>query len=258
MIGKVFTIVAACALALPAAIADDAFAGTWKFNKDKSDVKGQTYSIADMGNKTYKFTFGTVSFDIKADGTDQTSLPGATLALTVLDADKWQMVDKVNGKTQGTETWTLSSDGKSVDSQYKGTRPDGGAVESSAKLTRVSGSKGFAGTWLLADVAFTDPGPMVITSYGNDGLTQSFPSSKFRLDLTMDGKDCKPEGPNVLPGMTTSAKRHGPKSLSMTDKQNGKVLDTEEWKVSADGKSLTITHHDAGEKKALTYVYEKQ
>jgi hypothetical protein len=258
MIGRVVTILAACALALPAFCADDAFVGTWKYNKDKSDEKGQIQSIADLGNNKYKFTFGTISFDITADGTDQASMPGATLAITIADANTWQYVAKVNGKTLGTGVWTLAADGKSIADEFKGTRPDGSQSETHTKMTRVAGNKGFAGTWRVAEATFTDPGPMVISAYGKDGLSISNPAYKLKMDLTMDGKECTPEGPTVLPGMTTSGKRNGPKSISMTDKQNAKVLDTEVWKVSADGKMLTITHHDEGVKKATVSVYEKQ
>jgi hypothetical protein len=250
--------VAACALALPALFADDAFVGTWKYNKDKSDEKGQVWGIADLGSNKFKMTFGTLSFDLTADGTDQTTLPGATTALTILDANKWQMVNKVNEKTQGASIWTLSPDGKSMSGEYKGTQPDGSAAEAHTTATRVSGSGGFTGTWMVADTTSTDPGPLVIEAHGRGGLTISNPVYKSKLDLTMNGKDCVTEGPTVLPGITTSAKRHGPQSITMTDKQNGKVLDTEEWKVSVDGKTLTINHHDAGVEKALTWVYEKQ
>ena len=214
MVGRVATIVAACALALPAVFADDAFVGTWKYNKDKSDEKGQIQSIADLGNNKYKFTFGTISFDITADGTDQVSLPGATMAITIVDANTWRYVYKANGTTVGTGTWTLAADGKSIADEFKGTRPDGTPNESHSKMTRVAGKKGFAGTWRVAEATFTDPGPMVITAYGKDGLTLSAPTGKLKLDLTMDGKDCTPEGPTVLPGMKASAKRHGPKSIS--------------------------------------------
>lgn len=258
MFGRAVTILAVCALALPALRADDAFVGQWKFNKDKSDVKGQTESIASLGNNKYKFTYGTISFDITADGTDQTSLPGATWALTILDANKWQVVSKSNGITNGTEIWTLAPDGKSISSEYKGTRPDGTEFDSHAKMTRVSGSGGFAGTWLIADLSFSDPSPVVIAAYGSGGLSVSYPADKMSMNLTMDGKDCPVEGPTVLKGSTTSAKRAGPRSIKLTDKLNGKLMDTTELKVSADGKTLTMTEHDAGVKKPLVLVYDRQ
>jgi hypothetical protein len=44
----------------------------------------------------------------------------------------------------------------------------------------------------------------------------------------------------------------------MTDKLSGKVMDTTDWKLSSDGKVLTLTEHDAGEKKATVAVYDRQ
>jgi hypothetical protein len=40
---------AASALALPAFSATDPFVGTWKLNQEKSDLKGQTQTIASLG-----------------------------------------------------------------------------------------------------------------------------------------------------------------------------------------------------------------
>ena len=123
-IGIIF--LAACSLALPAFPATDPFAGTWKFNQEKSDLKGQTETIASLGDNKYRFTYGTaISFDLTADGTDQTSLPGATMAITIQDPNSWQIVDKSNGRTNATEVWTLSPDAKSLSAVAKGTRPDG-------------------------------------------------------------------------------------------------------------------------------------
>ena len=60
--------------ALPAQ-ATDPLGGTWKFNKSKSDIQGQTYSIAALGGNKYKFTYGDINFDVAVDGTDQTTFP---------------------------------------------------------------------------------------------------------------------------------------------------------------------------------------
>jgi len=255
---KVTVLFAACVLSLPAFSADEPFVGTWKLNQAKSDLKGQTETIASLGDNKFRFTYGSaVAFDIKADGTDQTSLPGATLAITIKDPNTWEIVSKTNGTTTGTATWTLSADGKSISDKGKSTRPDGSEVESTGTLKRVSGSGGFAGTWQITDLSINNPSLLQIeTSTG--GLVVSYPSDKVTMTVTFDGKEFPVEGPTVLKGSTASAKRIDTHFIRMTDRLNGKVMDTTDWKLSADGKVLTQTEHDAGEKKATVAVFDRQ
>jgi hypothetical protein len=236
----------------------DPLVGTWKYNKTKSDVQGQTYSIAALGGNKYKFTYGDISFDITADGTDQTSLPGATWSLTIVGPNKWQIVFKSNGQTNATGVWTLAADGQSFTTDNKGTRGDGSAVESHGTFKRTAGTTGFAGTWVSGDQDFSDPSLLVVAPYGSGGLALSYPGDKVTINLTMDGADCAVVGPTVLKGSTTSAHRADPRSLTLTDKLNGKALDTVDWSLSADGKTLTMTEHDAGVAKPLVSVYERQ
>jgi hypothetical protein len=250
---------AASALALPAFSATDPFVGTWKLNQEKSDLKGQTQTIASLGNNKYRFTFGTaVSFDITTDGTDQTSLPGATMAITVRDPNTWELVNKNNGTIVSTSTITLSQDGKTASSVEKGTRPDGSEFENHASMKRVSGSGGFAGTWQMEDLKIGSPSLLQIETFGTNGLTVSFPADKVTMNIGMDGKETPVEGPTVLKGATVSAKRINPRSIKVTDRLHGKQMDTSDWQVSSDGKVLTMTEHDEGEKKPVVSVYDRQ
>jgi len=248
---------AACAVALPAFSANDPFAGTWKLNQAKSMMKGQTEVIKSLGENKYRFTYGTTSFDIKADGTDQPAFPGSSMAVTIKDPNTWEVVNKTNGITTSTGTWVLSKDGKTISAKMKSNRPDGSETDTNFDLKRISGS-GFAGTWEMAGINSSSPGDVQISAYGTNGLTISFVSDKVTTNLTMDGKDCVVEGPTVPKGSTTSASRPNAHTVKMTDKLNGKVTDTEEWKLSADGKSFTLTHHDAGVPKPMIFVYERQ
>jgi len=51
MLKHSFTFLAAFVLALPAFPATNPFAGTWKFNQEKSDLQGQTETIASLGKR---------------------------------------------------------------------------------------------------------------------------------------------------------------------------------------------------------------
>src|SRR3954464_5621970 len=87
----------ACAFAatLPAA---SPFAGKWKFNAAKSKLTGATDSVTAAGPNTWKFAYGSMSWTIKADGTDQPTPFGSTQALKVVSPAKWEITNKVKGK----------------------------------------------------------------------------------------------------------------------------------------------------------------
>ena len=256
---KVTMLLAVCAVSLPALSAENPFVGTWKLNPGKSDLKGQIYTITSLGDNKFRITFGT-AFDvtIKADGTDQTSLPGATMAITIRDPNTWEVVNKSNGTKTGTGTWTLSADGKSFSVKFKGIRPDGSEFETTSAFKRVSGSGGFGGTWQSTDVTLSNSSLLQIDASTGGGLVVSWPSDKVTMTVTLDGKDFAVEGPTVLKGSTASAKQISAYLIRMTDELNGKVMDTTDWKISSDGKVLTLTEHDSGVKKATVAVYDRQ
>jgi hypothetical protein len=59
-------------------------------------------------------------------------------------------------------------------------------------------------------------------------------------------------------GILVSGKRLKPDTIQLTDKHQGKVMDTREYKVSADGKTLTATIHNTGQQKPVVVVYDRQ
>ena len=79
----VLSITLGCAFAatVPAA---SPFTGKWKFNAAKSKLSGATDSVAAAGPNTWKFAYGTFSWTVKADGSDQPTPFGSTVALKAL------------------------------------------------------------------------------------------------------------------------------------------------------------------------------
>ncbi len=72
-----------------------------------------------------------------------------------------------------------------------------------------------------------------------DTLRWELPDIKAYLDLSLDGKDCTPVGPTVPKGLTLSATKTGPRSLTVLEKLDGKLLSKNTYRVSSDGKTLT-------------------
>jgi hypothetical protein len=86
--------------------------------------------------------------------------------------------------------------------------------------------------------------------------------------VKFDGKDYPNVGPNVPAGSTSSARRVNGRTLDqqtldqhtleLTGKFNGKVTNTQEIKLSSDGKTLTMTVHATGRTEPNILVFERQ
>ncbi len=245
-------------ISVSVALAADPFVGKWKMNQSKSKVTGQQRKIEALGGNKYRFTSGEISDTVIADGTDQPIHFGRTRAITEEGPNAWKLVDKKDGRTLGTGTWTLSQDGSTMNLDVKGTLPDGSSFHDQGTRKRIAGTSGFAGTWEDTNVKFGSPFEFEVQPYEGDGLTLFFPAVKGKLSMKFDGKDYEETGPYAAPGSTSSGRRLNERTLEFTDKVRGKVIDTALLKVSPDGKTLIYTVHVKGQSKPLTFVYDKE
>jgi len=241
--------------ALPAA--ENPFVGKWKFSLSKSKVTGQHDSVQSVGPNKFKFTYGTFSWTITANGTDQPG-PFGTIAMTIADANTWKFNNKVKGITVSTETWTLAADGKSMVRAEQGKRHDGSSFQNETKYNRTAGGKSFEGTWQSSESKMNSPSEVTITANGDDGLTETVGTDNLTVSYKFDGAEYPIKGPQVPEGMTVTAKRTGPRRLRMTTRLKGKLLDTADITISPDGKTRTIVARDPGEKEPFVAVYELQ
>jgi hypothetical protein len=247
--------------ALSAAVlsaANDPFVGHWKLDTAKSKFAGEQLKIEDLGQNRYKITSGPDSDTITADGTDQPIHYGRTESIARESPNVWKVTMKKDGKVMNTATWTLGGGGKTLSVNGQSMKPDGTTGTFEVAVKRVGGGSGFAGTWESTEVKFSSPDEYVISAYEGDGLTFTIPAYKDVLNLRFDGKDYPESGPNVPSGAASSGKRVDARTLEVTDKIQGKVMDTTTFKLSPDGKTLTLTIKETGQPKPLTAVYEKQ
>jgi hypothetical protein len=204
-----------------------------------------------------KFQYGSFSWTVKADGTDQPT-PFGTTALKVINSTTWQFTNKNNGKPSLTETWALSADSQTMTRTFVGKKEDGDQFSSVATMKRNAGTAGFAGTWEItaAQMPFTE---IDIEPNGDDGITLHIPADGTTYSLKFDGKDYPEKGPRIPASVTVSAKMTGKRAAQATTKLNGKVFDNEDWEVSADGSTFTDTEHDAGsDKPALIILHRSE
>jgi hypothetical protein len=121
----------------------------------------------------------------------------------------------------------------------------------------VGSGSGWSGTWESTNLKVSRPGEWDISSYGNGGLSFYVPARKERLNLNFDGKDYQPTGPEVTPGWSSSGQRTDKQQLEVSEKFKGKVVSKTEFRLSSDGRTLTVTEHREGQPNSQVIVYDK-
>lgn len=231
--------------------ATDPFLGNWKLDPSKTQLVDEMKVTAAGANK-FSFIFdGTNSESIVADGTDQPGLNGTTFSVAIQDAHTWKVVRKQDGREVITAIWKLSEDGNTLRDSFTTPQPNGSPLTINYVYQRTAGTSGFAGTWESTVQEGITAFEMKIQPFENSGL-QIGASRKLKFD----GKDYA--SPAIGPDGTISGRRMDDRSLEITDKMNGKVIATEELKLSADDKILTRTIHQVGRSKPNIYVFNRQ
>jgi hypothetical protein len=256
ILGVVMTL--ACALH-----ASSPFVGKWKIDEAKSQITGTRDSVAAAGPNTWKFQYGAFCWTLEADGTDQPVPFGGTASLKVINSSTWEFTNKSDGKIISTETWVLAADGKSMTRTFTsqdqheqaeyGQAEHGKPTSAVSTMKRTAGTVGFEGTWESTEVklGFTE---VDIEAYGDDGITVRLPEDGTHYSLKFDGKEYPEEGPRLPSGMTVSGVRTGSRTVQIHTKLNGKLFDTEDWEVSADGMTYTYKQQDEGTDKPIVVV----
>jgi hypothetical protein len=167
-------------------------------------------------------------------------------------------VRKTSGRMTISAIWDLSADGNTLTDHFTGFRADGSTSNLLYKYTRTAGASGFAGTWESIEEQVNSVYEMEIQPHSDGGLSFITPAQKMTKNVIFDGKDYAAEGPNLPTGYATSGRRLSGQSVELTDKINGKVLDTQQVAVSPDGKTLTITTHIPGRTKPNIQVFDRQ
>jgi hypothetical protein len=243
--------------------ADDPFAGEWKLIPSKSKLTDLMKVASVAGNK-YAFDFGGGPETIAADGTDQPGgYGGTTLSVTVEAPDSWKVVRKKDGHVLLTANWKLSKDAQTLTDDFTFFAPNGSASNVNYVYKRTAGTSGFAGTWESTSETVNSVFVIKVRPYEGDGLSFIDSSEGVTKNVKFDGKDYPNVGPNVPAGSTSSARRVNGRTLDqhtleLTGKFNGKVTDTQEIKLSSDGKTLTMTVHPAGRTEPNILVFERQ
>jgi hypothetical protein len=237
--------------------ANDPFVGAWKLNPSRTQLTDQM-KVESLGGNRYAFDFGGGAETIAADGTDQPGYGGTTLAVTLMGPDALRVVRKLNGRVMVTADWKLSQDGSALSDDFTSFAPDGSASNTKNVYQRTTPASGFAGTWVSKSVKVNFELALKFQPYGKDGLSLISSASDKPKNLSFDGKDYPNLNSNAIPGMTYSSRRVSERDLGITDKLDGKIVDTQQYTLSSDLKTLTLTVHKTSMSTPNILVFERQ
>ncbi len=249
-----------CALAATTALsaADLPYAGKWKLNPGKSDFGQTTITYTQLPSGEMQSTAEGQSYKFKLDSKDYPDPFGNTAAWKSIDANTWQTTWKLNGKVLFVDSLKLSSDGKTLTVNSKGTKPNGEPMDEAIVLQRVSGGAGLPGQWKTKNFKSSSPETLELTASGTDELTLRIVDMNLTCDAKFDGKDYPCTGPTLASGWTIAISKAGPRSLDMTTKRNGKPLFKTTYTVSGDGKTLTESGSAVDVNEKIRVVYDRQ
>lgn len=242
------------------AVASDPFVGTWVYNANKSPKPTITYTIEDRGESRYALTGSTgETTQIKADGLPIKAPLGGTVSFRKLDDHTWQM-ERVASQSMK-RTYTVASDDRSLTLVDVFTRNDGGGDILTTKYERTSPGKSIFGQWKSVSMDSKVSGPaekLTIATYEKDGLSFTVASGKDRMDMKFDGKQYFEVAADGTKAESSSGKRAGDHVIHMESQTKGSPASTDEYKVSDDGKTLTIVSKAVKTPAVFTSVWDKQ
>ena len=251
MLSRTFRLMlVACLVTSSVWAANDPFVGKWKVDPSKSKLNDEM-KVEVAGANRYAITFAPGFVDtVVADGSDQPSLGGTTLSVTVKGPNSWVVVRKMKGRTLLTGIWTLSEDGQTLNDAYTEYARDGStSLFLPYVYERTAGSSGFTGTW-DSDSEKAKPGiELQIQPYEGDGLSFNGPGAEMTKKMKFDGNDYPNLDPNADAGSASSGRRVNERSLEITDKFKGKITGTRQIDLSTDLKTLTMTVRLVGQNR---------
>jgi hypothetical protein len=241
-----------------AAFAAGAFDGTWKvdMNHVQSSKKPFVYVI---GGGSYTCSSCAPAYTVKADGKDQpvTGHDFDTAAVTVTPTSV-TVVAKLKGKTLSSDKTEVSADGKTATvnvSYYSGAEPVAVKVILTNVAPPAAGDNALSGSWVESKVvSVSDAGAVVTYQITDDGFTMSGNGQSYSAKF--DGKKYPITGDPT--NTMVKLKRVSPTEVVESDYSKGKLVETTQMTVSADGKTLRVSDTQVLAGRTMRYTMTRQ
>jgi hypothetical protein len=234
------------------------FDGTWKLNTSKSHLAGDTMSYADAGSGMLKYTDSDQTYTFKPDGSSFTTPMGTDRTFLKTGDDSYTATSKKGGLLLRTTTMKVSSDGKTLMLESKGTKPNGDNFDDTFTYVRTSPGTGLIGGWKSTEVKLSSPNSLTIQTDGSDGVTLTLSAIKATCQAKWNGKDFAATGPTVPDGLTLAVSKTGASSFKLVQKVKDKVIVVAHYQLASDGKTMTMKGTNGLGKEPFTEVFDKQ
>ncbi len=240
------------------AAAQNPFVGTWKINQEKSQLAGDTLKFGPAAGNAIELSAGGITYSFRVDGNPY-ALPTGNVAIwRETSPDSWTTeYRKPDGKLMSSDAWKISPDGKSLSVTSSGVKANGDLYTDDEDYVRTAGTQGLIGAWKGTTVKLSSPNELIIQESGLDGLILKIPALKATALTNFDGKEVAVDGPDVPTGLRLALLRTGPYKFRIVQKLNGSLVDSSEYTVSDDGKTMTEVGGAPGDAPSTT-VWEKQ
>ena len=182
-------------------------------------------------------------------------MSGTTVSIAIAGPRNWTVVRKKNGKTLLTGNWNLADDGKTLTDHFSSIQANGTTSTVNYVYARTAGDSGFLGSW-EAKSDDNSAFELQIQPWEGDGISFVDASEGLTRNMKFDGKDYPSAG--GFPESAASGRRVNERTVEVTDRIKGRIADTQEVEVSADGKTLTITERPSGQRKPNILVFERE
>lgn len=123
---------------------------------------------------------------------------------------------------------------------------------------RAGGGSGFAADWQSIKETINAPYVLQVKPFQGDGLSFNNTFEHVTRNVKFDGKDYALEGRTADRNFTSSVQRLDERTLTLTEKLNGKATATQEIRLSNDLKTLTITVQTPGRDKPTVLVFNRK
>jgi hypothetical protein len=234
--------------------AGDPFVGKWKLDVSRSLIVDRMV-IEAAGPNRYMFRFeGGPAETVVADGTDQPGLPGTTLSVKAEDSRTVKVVRKQAGRIVISAAWKVSPDDRTLTDAFTAIQPDGSSSTTNYVYRRMFGASGFVGAWESTTQPVGLAFELQIRPLGDQALAFVRPSGV--KNVIFDGRDHAVTG--AAPGSTASGRRPTTRAMDITDKVDGKGLDTHALELSRDGKTLTMNVRRVGQATPDVLVFVRE
>ena len=250
----------ACITLTSSAFAASPWDGTWKLDRAKSHLTGDSFTYSKLPNGLWHVAFGDLGYDFAPDGKPYPVFDADHTVTTTMQGDHaLTFVNQFKGKTTSTMKETLSADGSTITDETTGTHVDGSTYTSTETSKRSGTGTGFVGKWVSTKVNSSTQSTFVISTAADGTMTMNFPSSKETVVTKLDGVAVPITGPQVPAGVTITYKKASPTRLDYTVMLKDKKVAEGHETLSADGKTFEDTSWAPGKMdEKTTAVYVKQ